>query len=223
MSSFCHNRYFLFSLWFEVGYFPFTSMLHSSFNSKQIGGRFNIKIPSYQVRKCHRGDEMSARMSYFHIGNADIGKTACLTHWGPVTCNCVSSAQSGANIWFMLTYCQFDPQEHISMIYFSKFHTFHSRKKHLKLPYMSLLERPHVCVNISLLRGRVDISLLRVVIQSLKISSYTSTEPRIMTGRTARVLPQVMIHITGLILGLRPANERRRYFVTTSLIGWAQA
>ena len=27
---------------------------------------------------------------------------------------------------------------------------------------------------------------------------------------------------TGLIRGLRPANERRRYFVTTSLIGWAQ-
>ena len=26
-----------------------------------------------------------------------------------------------------------------------------------------------------------------------------------------------------LILGLRPANERQRYFVTTSLIGWAQA
>ena len=30
-------------------------------------------------------------------------------------------------------------------------------------------------------------------------------------------------HIIGLILGLRPANERRRYFITTSLIGWAQA
>ena len=28
---------------------------------------------------------------------------------------------------------------------------------------------------------------------------------------------------TGPIVGLRPANERRRYFVTTSLIGWAQA
>ena len=27
---------------------------------------------------------------------------------------------------------------------------------------------------------------------------------------------------SGLILGLLPANERRRYFVTTSLIGWAQ-
>ena len=28
---------------------------------------------------------------------------------------------------------------------------------------------------------------------------------------------------TKLILGLRPPNERRRYFVTTSLIGWMQA
>ena len=28
--------------------------------------------------------------------------------------------------------------------------------------------------------------------------------------------------IIGLILGLRPANERRCYKVTTSLIGWAQ-
>ena len=28
--------------------------------------------------------------------------------------------------------------------------------------------------------------------------------------------------ITGLILGLRPANEKRRYFVTPSLNGWAQ-
>ena len=26
-----------------------------------------------------------------------------------------------------------------------------------------------------------------------------------------------------MILGLRPANERRRYLVTTSLIGWMQA
>ena len=28
--------------------------------------------------------------------------------------------------------------------------------------------------------------------------------------------------IIGMILGLRPANERRCYFVTTSLTGWAQ-
>ena len=29
-------------------------------------------------------------------------------------------------------------------------------------------------------------------------------------------------HYSGLILGLHPANERRRYKVTPSLIGWAQ-
>ena len=29
--------------------------------------------------------------------------------------------------------------------------------------------------------------------------------------------------MTGLILGLRSANERRRYFVKTSVIGWVQA
>ena len=30
-------------------------------------------------------------------------------------------------------------------------------------------------------------------------------------------------YIAGLIVGLHPANERRRYFVTTPLIGEAQA
>ena len=34
---------------------------------------------------------------------------------------------------------------------------------------------------------------------------------------------QVCAVYAGLILGLRTANERRRYFVTMSLIGWAQA
>ena len=29
--------------------------------------------------------------------------------------------------------------------------------------------------------------------------------------------------VSGLILSLRPANDRRRYFLTTSLIGWVQA
>ena len=30
------------------------------------------------------------------------------------------------------------------------------------------------------------------------------------------------VYILGLILGWHPANERRRYKVTLSLIGWAQ-
>ena len=34
--------------------------------------------------------------------------------------------------------------------------------------------------------------------------------------------PDGLIYNTTLILGLLPANERRRYFVTTSLIGWVQ-
>ena len=33
----------------------------------------------------------------------------------------------------------------------------------------------------------------------------------------------VLYSLSGLILGLRPANDRWHYFVTTSLIGWAQA
>ena len=37
------------------------------------------------------------------------------------------------------------------------------------------------------------------------------------------ILADVYRGITGLIPGLRPANERQRYFVTTSLIGWVQA
>ena len=36
-------------------------------------------------------------------------------------------------------------------------------------------------------------------------------------------LKQGSASVSGLILGLRPANERSRYKVTTSLIGWAQA
>ena len=34
--------------------------------------------------------------------------------------------------------------------------------------------------------------------------------------------PVIKWAVAGLILGLRPANERRRFFVTTSLIAWAQ-
>ena len=32
----------------------------------------------------------------------------------------------------------------------------------------------------------------------------------------------VMVYVSGLIPSLRPANERRRYKVTPSVIGWAQ-
>ena len=38
----------------------------------------------------------------------------------------------------------------------------------------------------------------------------------------SRVMQRISEYSSGLILGLRPANERRRYFVTTSHIDWAQ-
>ena len=38
-----------------------------------------------------------------------------------------------------------------------------------------------------------------------------------------RLLNSIIVKSSGLTLGLRPANERRRYFVTQSLIVWVQA
>ena len=39
---------------------------------------------------------------------------------------------------------------------------------------------------------------------------------------SATPYPSYLAHTAGMILGLRPANERRRYFVKTSLIGWGK-
>ena len=36
------------------------------------------------------------------------------------------------------------------------------------------------------------------------------------------LIDEALHDYTGLILGLRPANERLLYFVMTSLIGWVQ-
>ena len=38
----------------------------------------------------------------------------------------------------------------------------------------------------------------------------------------SRILAESTGTQSGLILGLHPANERRLYFVMTSLIGWVQ-
>ena len=43
-----------------------------------------------------------------------------------------------------------------------------------------------------------------------------------INGKTIMIHYFQVSEVTGLILGLRPANERRHYKVT-SLIGWAQA
>ena len=48
--------------------------------------------------------------------------------------------------------------------------------------------------------------------------SYINIYPHLSS--TSEIAILIYIHYAGLILGLCPANERRRYFVTTSLIGW---
>ena len=53
------------------------------------------------------------------------------------------------------------------------------------------------------------------------ISSYRHNSESLREVISITLLIMITIN-TGLILGLCPANERRRYFVTTSLIGWAQ-
>ena len=46
---------------------------------------------------------------------------------------------------------------------------------------------------------------------------------KLLTHSQSWTLPRWSLWmISGLILGLRPANERRRYKVTPSLTGWAQ-
>ena len=66
-----------------------------------------------------------------------------------------------------------------------------------------------------------------------QIATYDLLSSPRTGGHLVRTRPQLcgFLHIpanvrifffSGMILGLRPANERRRYFVTTSLIGWEQ-
>ena len=78
----------------------------------------------------------------------------------------------------------------------SEIHTFSFKKMHLK---MSSAKWRHVCFG--------PIVFKEV---SNRIQGFLSQGPS-----------NTIVH-TGLILGLCPANERRRYSVTTSLIGWAQ-
>ena len=49
--------------------------------------------------------------------------------------------------------------------------------------------------------------------------------PRLIFNMVLNINESEMVvdDVSGLILDLRPANERRRYFVTPSLIGWVQA
>ena len=57
---------------------------------------------------------------------------------------------------------------------------------------------------------------------------HTELASKVLTKDTTELVNEDVIwddfsaSLPGLILGLHPANERRRYKVTPSLIGWAQ-
>ena len=60
-------------------------------------------------------------------------------------------------------------------------------------------------------------------LQIVCYNSYYHTDTRIILPSSHDKNWGWVMHICAeLILGLHPANERRRYFLTTSLIGWAQ-
>ena len=64
-----------------------------------------------------------------------------------------------------------------------------------------------------------------VTVTTMRLSKYQWSNPA-EYGQMDYMKPYAYIRnipYAGLILVLLPANERRRYFVTMSLIGWAQA
>ena len=66
-----------------------------------------------------------------------------------------------------------------------------------------------------------SIALAMELLQSCTKSMVLYLEPD--AWRVAKFDIGCLHAITGLILGLHPVSERQCYFVTTSLIGWAQA
>ena len=77
----------------------------------------------------------------------------------------------------------------------------------LMFTHTALSARQHLVIGYYISDHRDFLHIQKVVRQKLQqVHSQKTCEP-----------------ISGLILSLRPANERWRYFVKTSLIGWVQA
>ena len=73
-------------------------------------------------------------------------------------------------------------------------------------------------------RAGVIICVVSCIISDVEYTSifcFTKCLPDILSSQIRSILSRKKEN-PGLILGLRPANERRRYKVTPSLMGWAQ-
>ena len=84
-----------------------------------------------------------------------------------------------------------------------------------------LIEIYKGCISDITLEHSTDFKFIK---KKSSISTYMCDKGRLF--RVFRNMSKIStnpLHHTKLILGLRPTNEGRRYFVTASLIGWAQA
>ena len=69
---------------------------------------------------------------------------------------------------------------------------------------------------------KCDKYLLKFISEDPMHDAFATYSWGVMHSELALVDTLAPQTISGLILSLRPANERRLYFVTSSLIGWAQ-
>ena len=110
--------------------------------------------------------------------------------------------------------------------------TFSFKKMHLKV---SSAKRRPFCLGLNVLKNwtwecKSLIVPLRFLVAPATVLGYIdkvthwqeTLTPGNATGNGKMCSTLCTNRYAGRIPGLRPANERRRYFVTTSLIGWAQ-
>ena len=97
-----------------------------------------------------------------------------------------------------------------------------------KLPFARRMVFDKSTHTLPLTKPRVDklSPELKQVLENVKIDQkyiVSSKHCAIIANTLSHEQVCMQLQIPGLILGLRQANQRRRCFVTTSLIGWAQA
>ena len=92
--------------------------------------RFNIKMSSYQYRKCHCGDKTVVKSSYLHNGISYTGKTTSL-YWIRALDHCFAVCQ--ATIWTSAGILLIGPLGTNFSEILIKINTFWLKKIHLKM------------------------------------------------------------------------------------------
>ena len=167
----------------------------------------------------HDKTEQSAKILYFHLTGS--------FHWRHTN---VSKSHNTGNSTVCSTTCSANIQN-ISNIYSTgplwgeSTGGFPSQRAS-NMESVSTSWRLHVYILYMMVSGTCSRLYAALLITGLPLSWYSrppsDTWKSVAIPRSAHY-PTSGPKNSGLILGLRPANGRRRYFVTTSPIGWAQA